>query len=902
MVAKLPEQRFQTMSEVVSQLEHCLAMLPPTPRFDGSHQGRHHAHGSQASTLSNPSPVLGTVSAPPATHPPLQQGDICLPREGDTEPHTNRAETSPNLVISPRSPAGPRLRRRGRNYYLALGGGIAALLAGIVVLIPTKDGTIRVEIGDPQIEVNVKGTDIVLGKADSTHDIALSPGEKTLIVKRGDFVFETDDFTLKKGETAAVRVQLLDGQVEVHQGDQLLGKEKLPLPQPPAEPAEVENAAATESPPLTIAMAPFNATQAKRHQQAWAEHLGIPVEQAIKLAEGVELPLVLIPPGEFLMGSTDEQIEAALRLARKPQESSGIVDSVRDAQRPQHRVRLTRPFLIGATEVTIGQFKAFSKATGHVTLAEAHRAAAEARRDPRLPFVFRTYVDPGFPVTDDHPASQVTWEDANAFCDWLNHQAAKQLGNDLTITFRLPTEAEWEYACRAGTDTLYSFGDNARHLDQYGWYDCKGSLPVATRRPNAFGLYDMHGNVSEWCNDWFDPIWYEVSPTVDPVGPEIGKQRVLRGGSWWACRQVANISAMRRGLPARYTYNISWWGFRVAATLSPRSVEMQSGQVPRPPQENAKLAQVSEDQQAFIDRVARLPAEQQAAAVAEKLQEVNPGFDGVVTHRIADGKVVEYGLSTARVRNIWPLSALTDLEALEITGFRGDTQVGWVIDLEPLAGLPLQSLNCSHNRELRDLTPLKGMQLTTLSILGTSVTDLSPLAGMPLTRLECGYTNITDLRPLQGMPLSELVCMHTPISDLSPLGGMELRHLNIAGCRKITDFSQLTDLSVSILAISNTAIADLSPLRKMPLTRLFCDDTPVADLSPLKDIPLHTLSITGTAVTDLSPIKDIPLTQLNFDIVPERDVELLRAMKPLSVINMRPAKEFWQSIEPARPR
>ena len=147
--------------------------------------------------------------------------------------------------------------------------------------------------------------------------------------------------------------------------------------------------------------------------------------------------------------------------------------------------------------------------------------------------------------TVDCPVVWVSWDDAEAFCDWLSKKERKKYG--------LPTEAEWEYACRAGTRTRYSFGDNESDLGDYAWVDGNSSnktRAVGQKRPNAWGLSDMYGNAWQWCEDWFDPGYYAQSPTNDPTGPTTGVQRVARGCSSESalyCR-----SAFRgRNVPAR---------------------------------------------------------------------------------------------------------------------------------------------------------------------------------------------------------------------------------------------------------------------------------------------------------------------------------------------------------------
>ena len=153
----------------------------------------------------------------------------------------------------------------------------------------------------------------------------------------------------------------------------------------------------------------------------------------------------------------------------------------------------------------------------------------------------------------------VSWNDAVAFCQWLSRKEGK--------AYRLPTEAEWEHACRAGTTTRWSFGNDETALAQYAWFDgnsSRSSHPVGQKGASAWGLHDTHGNVWEWCADWFGQDYYAKSPGLDPAGPDSGESRVLRGGSWrdWP---IGARSAFRSVYdPATRDNNL---GFRLARTL-----------------------------------------------------------------------------------------------------------------------------------------------------------------------------------------------------------------------------------------------------------------------------------------------------------------------------------------------
>lgn len=311
---------------------------------------------------------------------------------------------------------------------------------------------------------------------------------------------------------------------------------------PPAVP---ELAGASSSAGPKFAVAPFDEEQAKGYQEDWAKHLGT----AVQKTNSVGANMILIPPGAFLMGSKDEDVTAALRIADKTQADHATRNQIERAERPQHQVVITKPFRMGATEVTIGQFKKFTAAAGYQT--EAEKAAGNDAKA-------QTYLNPGYPVTDDSPASVVTWNDAAAYCEWLSRQ-------EKTV-YRLPTEAEWEYACRAGTTTPYSFGSDNRHLSKSAWYGQPDGQAhtVAKKKPNAFGLYDMHGNIQEWCQDVYVEQWYENSPANDPVNLQPGSSRVFRGSSWnsnaASCR-----SAFRFGFHPASRFNT--FGFRCAQSL-----------------------------------------------------------------------------------------------------------------------------------------------------------------------------------------------------------------------------------------------------------------------------------------------------------------------------------------------
>ena len=246
-----------------------------------------------------------------------------------------------------------------------------------------------------------------------------------------------------------------------------------------------------------------------------------------------------IAPGTFAMSSKDAEKERDDNTERA------------------HTVTLTKPYLLGLYEVTRGQFAAFVKDAGYKTDAEkgVGLSIGSGGED-------RSWRNPGIDQGDDHPVVQVSWNDATEFCKWLSKKEGR--------TYRLPTEAEWEFACRAGTTTVYSLGNtifvnqanydgNTRYRGGKTGVNRARTTPVGSFAPNAWGLYDMHGNVWEWCADWLAP--FGRGDVTDPVGPDKGLAKVMKGGSWYDEARHCRC-AERGGLaPANRSFDI---GFRVA--------------------------------------------------------------------------------------------------------------------------------------------------------------------------------------------------------------------------------------------------------------------------------------------------------------------------------------------------
>ena len=260
------------------------------------------------------------------------------------------------------------------------------------------------------------------------------------------------------------------------------------------------------------AVSPFPATEARAQQRDWAEHLGLPVQ----VTNSVGMKLSLIPPGQFVMGSPQDE------EWHRPDEIP-------------HRVTLTKAFYMATTEVTQRQWKALMG------------------------------KNPSFFTDDALPVETVTWDQAADFCRKLSEKEGTQ--------YRLATEAEWEYACRAGTTTAFHTGetispDQANYDGNRIYAGGKkgvfreettqaGSLP-----PNSWGLHEMHGNVWEWCADWYGE--YPKGETKDPVGPATGDRRVFRGGCWINFPAVCRSANRAKVVPVSWNFHL---GFRVVRVL-----------------------------------------------------------------------------------------------------------------------------------------------------------------------------------------------------------------------------------------------------------------------------------------------------------------------------------------------
>jgi formylglycine-generating enzyme required for sulfatase activity len=392
------------------------------------------------------------------------------------------------------------------------------------------------------LKLLAKGSDEAL-KSLAAEELASKPSKAEDKVARGDAWWELADKATGKARSAMRRraghwyqeamPDLAPGLGKVKVEKRLAEAAEEPLPQAGSGSARIR-------PPLAVV--PFNEKTAQLHQARWAKYLHVPVVRT----NSIGMKLVLIPPGEFDMGSSKDLVEEELRLHS---ENHWYRDSLPN-ELPRHRVRTSKPFWLGVTEVTQEEYQ---QVMGN--------NPSKFQGDPK------------------RPVEQVSWDEAAEFCSRLSELPAEKTAKR---RYQLPSEAEWEFACRAGNPGPWCFSNwsnsvptaaEEKLLEAYGWCGANSggkTHAVGQKKPNAFGLYDMYGNVSEWCRDWYNMDYYGASPLDDPAGPSRGGARVDRGGTWLYPAWISRSAIRLKHWPGDHNQEI---GFRVSLALADTAAE-----------------------------------------------------------------------------------------------------------------------------------------------------------------------------------------------------------------------------------------------------------------------------------------------------------------------------------------
>ena len=674
-------------------------------------------------------------------------------------------------------------------------------------------------------------------------------------------------------------------------------------------------------------VAPFDEKKAKEHQAAWAKYLGMPVE----ITNSIGMRLVLIPPGEYGMGSPKEVIEDEMLT---PGTEDWWYKSALPGEGPLHRVQITKPFYLGEQAVTQEEYQRVMgtnpsdySATGH------HKDEVRGQDTKRL------------------PVENVSWDHAAEFGRKLSEMPEEKA---LRRIYRLPSEAQWEYACRAGTTGRWYFSpasavrtpreekkNEEKMLSDYGWFDGNSggrTHAVGRKQPSPWGLYDMYGNVWQWCQDWYDQEYYAELPADDPAGPLVGLNRVCRGGN---CRDSARgcRSAVRNSIPQGHeSFGV---GFRVSVPLPDK---MPQADRERHAAEwvlklGGTLKISVNGREIEVKALKELPNEQfvvveiwltgNEAVTSESLENL-AGLTSLRSLGLLYTKAAGSGLRR--------LKGLKGLRTLELSPV-ADDQLVYLSDLTGLkalnfldsqitdAGLDqlkefnqLENLNLWGNPVtgigLSGLTKLKTLSLTGPQVTDDSLRGLSALKSLENLTLRgtsikgpglehlSGLDNLTGLcladAPLEGPGLEHL-------KGLKKLRALDLycTRLTGAGLKYLQGFTELEDLNLAGTRATDTGlatIATLSNLRNLALDATAITDTGMKELgksSNLRRLGLGDTNITDAGLTYLKPLLQLNDLNLNKTGVTDAGVKELQKSLPKLTIHRTSAGAANKPTEPA---
>lgn len=459
-----------------------------------------------------------------ASLPPNQNVGL-IPHHGTSSP-SNVADANSNKSKPPNGPI-------HRSYGLAFAAVLVLLIAAGIIWLKTDGGYLKI-VAEPDVEITLQ----ILNDGQVIDSLNVSQVDQAIwyragiyqlrlpLERKAEFELSNSEFTLKHRRKQVVKItKIKDPPFKVSPSNR-------PVDAVQPQPAKS---------PRSLQLTHFNLTEAQNYQRDWAKSVGLPLEKTVELPGGVPMSFRLIPPGEFLMGSTDAELDEFTAQSKAWNDLWGLSHIPRE--RFQHRVRISKPFYFAKFEMTRAQWKSI---TGN---------------DPSNPSYHK-----GDPTV--MPVVDVSWNDCQAMIGVLN-----QRFNDSAVSFALATEAQWEYACRAGTTTPFFFGNLEKASQDTFWYFGNRNRieqPVGLLKPNSWGLFDMHGNVHEWVQDRGGKPYAEDKLVVDPADSldesHGNDHRIMRGGSVWdpptACR-----SAFRGYRPPDYRFGAL--GLRLTMSMKP---------------------------------------------------------------------------------------------------------------------------------------------------------------------------------------------------------------------------------------------------------------------------------------------------------------------------------------------
>ena len=598
-------------------------------------------------------------------------------------------------------------------------------------------------------------------------------------------------------------------------------------------------------------------------------------------------------------------------------------DGLLTLEQPPHKVFISKPFYLASKEVTIGQFKEFIEATGYLPKSnKSGTVGFKPRKDkhgrfqesPFLRDKAYSWKNPGFKQDDNHPVTGVSFADVKAFCKWLSQKTGR--------TYRLPTSAEWEYACRAGSNTWFSFGNKPLNIiEAYGnlgdmtfekkhpdHLRCqrvftKGdredgfifTAPVGSFKPNPWGLYDMHGNVWEWCEDYYSEMFYKDSlkgkntqsftwqdPVNDTKSPKAADMRLIRGGSWFTAPMYAR-SASRGYFHERDA--ACYLGFRVLMEASQEEVLAskkafaqekdtidyltklgvrfsQFGMLHKKVQINTPLSLQDFKKLANISNIAAIEIANKAGVVSDEYIKVIAKLTDLKNLSLQKLQI------TQGQQQLQPLASLIKLQTLSLAENPSinDTELSFLKSLKNLRQLSLSGKGITD----RTMSYIKDCEsLTYLNVLGTSISDkgVSSLKTETLQRIK-----LPELDDAMAISLSQRISLReifSPKSSLSDIGfkaicklhNLEYLYLNFASNISPDSFSNLKSLTklhtlnLAYTKAGDQAVAALKEKRFLSFLEIgskFLTDTGMKDLGQLYFLTHLTIHKEAINVSDAS--------------------------------------------------